>query len=105
MRTHDMINKLQVLGFDWDDGNRKKCQKHGLSIKIIEAFFKQKKVLVAPDIKHSHKERRYLAIGRASNKKPMIVVFTLRDFRIRPISARYMHKKEAEKYEKIYSKF
>jgi uncharacterized DUF497 family protein len=21
-----------VAGFDWDDGNRRKCQKHGLSV-------------------------------------------------------------------------
>jgi hypothetical protein len=30
---------LQVSGFDWDDGNRAKCQKHGVSIAEIEALF------------------------------------------------------------------
>ena len=24
--------------FDWDDGNREKCQKHGVSVTEIEAF-------------------------------------------------------------------
>ena len=100
-----MISNIQAFGFDWDEGNREKCKKHGLSIKLVESFFKQKKILVAPDIKHSENEQRYLAIGRSQNKRPMVVVFTLRDFRIRPISARYMHKKEAEKYEKVYSEF
>ena len=30
---------LRVNGFDWDEGNRKKCQKHGLTIAQIEAEF------------------------------------------------------------------
>lgn len=38
----------------------------------------------------------------------MVVVFTIRTFgesiRLRPISARYMHKKEAQKYEEERSK-
>lgn len=27
-------------GFDWDAGNRDKCQKHGVSIAEIEAFLR-----------------------------------------------------------------
>lgn len=96
-----MLDKIPILGFDWDAGNEKKCQKHGISTKAIEAFFKQKQIFIAPDSKHSSEEQRYLAVGRAPNDRPMIVAFTLRDLRIRPISARYMHKKEVEKYEKI----
>jgi uncharacterized DUF497 family protein len=30
---------LQVEGFDWDRGNRAKCQKHGLSVALIEGLF------------------------------------------------------------------
>jgi hypothetical protein len=30
---------FHVDGFDWDDGNRSKCQKHGMSIAEIEALF------------------------------------------------------------------
>ena len=32
-----MMN-LRVTGFDWDGGNRAKCQKHGVSIAEIEAL-------------------------------------------------------------------
>ena len=32
--------RLRVSGFDWDEGNRGKCQKHGLSISQIEAFLR-----------------------------------------------------------------
>jgi uncharacterized DUF497 family protein len=33
---------LRVSGFDWDEGNRGKCQKHGLSIAQIEATIRTK---------------------------------------------------------------
>ena len=29
---------LRVSGFDWDEGNRAKCQKHGFSIAQIEVM-------------------------------------------------------------------
>lgn len=90
-------------GFDWDEGNKGKCQKHGVSMKVIESFF-ENDVLIAPDLKHSDKEPRFLAIGESASGRPMIVVFTIRKRRnetlIRPISARYMHDKEAKKYRK-----
>ncbi len=31
-----------VSGFDWDDGNIEKCQKHGVSLEEIEALFLDK---------------------------------------------------------------
>jgi hypothetical protein len=39
----------------------------------------------------------------SSDGKPMFVVFTIRSNLIRPISARYMHKKEARNYEKNFT--
>jgi uncharacterized DUF497 family protein len=56
---------LRVSGFDWDEGNRSKCQKHGLSIAEIEAFF-MRGPRVAPDPKHSADEVRFIAVGRTS---------------------------------------
>ncbi|MBI5428045.1 MAG: BrnT family toxin [Nitrospinae bacterium] len=95
--------KIKTLGFDWDAGNRSKCRKHGLAPLEIEGFFKQESVYIAPDFKHSQKEIRYLAAGRSEKGRPMFVAFALRknngDLLIRPISARYMHKKEARKHE------
>ena len=100
--------KIQVNGFDWDDGNREKCQKHGLSQKEIEYFFQQNEVFITPNPKHSDDEERYLAIGRSRKQKPMFVVFTLRDVNgerlIRPINARYMHEREAKRYEEENAK-
>ena len=93
----------QVGEFDWDAGNRDKCQKHGVSIAEIEAFLSGTP-RVAPDVRHSGAEQRYIAVGRSSSGRAMFVSFTLRVRNdvplIRPVSARYMHKEEIENYEK-----
>jgi uncharacterized DUF497 family protein len=97
-----MIN-LRVSGFDWDEGNRAKCRKHGVSIAQIEALFAHNP-RIAPDPKHSIDEDRLIAVGRTSTGRPMFVVFTIRTKNgqrlIRPVTARYMHAKEIAAYEK-----
>ena len=93
---------LQAAGFDWDQGNRAKCQKHGISIAEIEVLFASRP-RVASDLKHSAVEDRFVAVGRNAQGRPMFVVFTLRQVEsstlIRPLSARYMHRREIESYE------
>ncbi|HVW94092.1 MAG TPA: BrnT family toxin [Devosia sp.] len=87
--------------FDWDEGNWRKCQSHGVSIEEIEGLFRGAP-RVAPDPAHSSSEDRLIAVGRTAGGRPLFVAFTLRqqDGRqlIRPVSARYMHRKEAERY-------
>lgn len=94
---------MEFSGFDWDDGNRAKCRKHGVSLAAIEALFRRG-VTILPDDAHSQAERRFQAVGRTESGRGIFVVFTLRrrgdGLLIRPISARYMHKKEIEHYEK-----
>jgi len=91
-----------VAGFDWDAGNREKCERHGVSAAEIESVF-EGPVAVQPDPAHSGAEDRFKAIGRTDRGRAVFVVFTLRrrgDERlIRPISARYMHRKEVDHYE------
>ena len=88
-------------GFDWDDGNREKCVRHGVSIADIEAMFANHPG-VAPDLKHADVEARFVAVGRGLTDRPVFVAFTFRTVsgvrRIRPISARYMHDKELARY-------
>jgi hypothetical protein len=94
---------LQADGFDWDKGNRAKCEKHGLSIATIESLFTHA-LAILPDAAHSQRERRLRGIGRTDKGRGVFIIFTLRrkgdELLIRPISARYMHKKEIEAYEK-----
>ena len=96
-----MMN-LRVTGFDWDSGNRAKCQKHGVSIADIEALF-MGAPRIAPDPKHSEDEDRMIAVGRTSGGRPVFVAFTLRMKNrrrlIRPVTTRYMHAKEIAAYE------
>jgi uncharacterized protein len=91
-----------VSGFDWDAGNRAKCRQHGVSPAEVEALF-DRPVLIIPDDAHSQSEERLRAIGKTARGRSVFLVFTIRerDGRrlIRPISARYMHRKEVESYE------
>ena len=91
-----------LSGFDWDEGNRAKCRKHGVSPAEIEALFVRPGRMFS-DAGHSATEERFRIIGRTDNGRYVFLVFTVRekDGRkfVRPISARYMHRKEIEHYE------
>ena len=94
---------MELDGFDWDDANRAKCQKHGVSIGEIEHLF-ERTVLIGPDVVHSSAEQRFRAIGVTHTGRHVFLVFTwrIKDGRrfLRPISARYMHRKEVASHEK-----
>lgn len=66
-----------VSGFEWDDGNRDKCQQHGVSIAAVESVFFGT-VAVFPDPAHSVTEERYKAISQTDEGRFVFVVFTLR---------------------------
>lgn len=94
---------MEFAGFDWDQGNRGKCQKHGVSIAEIEAAFAGT-VMIASDPAHSVREEQFKAIGASAEGRKLLVVFTWRicdgESFIRPVSARHMHRKEIRAYEK-----
>ena len=92
-----------VHGFDWDAGNWPKCGKHGMTrAEVEEIFFSDPAVL--PDCKSSVPETRFNAVGQTGSGRFAFVVFTFRRrgelHLIRPISARFMHRKEIESYER-----
>jgi uncharacterized DUF497 family protein len=93
---------IATAGFDWDEGNWWKCQKHGVSIAEVEALLRSGP-RVAPDLKHSALEDRFIAVGRTEEGRALFVAFTFRTRNgvrlIRPVGARYMHGKEIEGYE------
>lgn len=94
---------MELSRFDWDAGNSEKCRKHGVSIAEIEALF-HSGPRIAPDPRHSTAEDRLIAVGRTAAGRAVFVAFTMRVHEgvrlIRPVSARYMHSKEFERYEK-----
>ncbi|TVP83180.1 BrnT family toxin [Thioalkalivibrio sp.] len=97
------MQNVRVAGFEWDAGNWPKCGKHGVAKAQIEAMF-SKVPAVYPDPAHSTAEERFLAIGSSGDGHFLFVAFTLRtrgqEVLIRPISARFMHRKEIEHYER-----
>lgn len=91
--------------FEWDAGNLEKCRSHGVSIEEIESVFANDP-FTTPDEAHSQDEDRFIAVGRNAAGRLIFVVFTVRasDDKeiVRPISARYMHRKEVERYVKLW---
>lgn len=66
--------------------------------RIAEEAFLDEKAIIVIDIKHSQKEKRFTLIGETVAKKLLFVVFTLRDKKVRIISARKANRKEKNKY-------
>lgn len=97
----DNVIIKQLEGFDWDEGSSlKNWQKHSVTKLECEQIFFNQPILLSDDIKHSEKEKRYLALGRTDQDKKLFLVFTVRNNLIRVISARLMNKKERGHYEK-----
>ncbi len=93
--------KDQESAFDWDDGNLdKSCRKHGVTPEETESIFVDKEAYVFPDVRHSEKENRFVILGKSDQNRNLFVIFTVRDDKIRIISARRMHRKEVIKYDK-----
>ena len=96
-----MIILEKVAGFDWDAGNARKNDRHGVSMAEAEQVFFSVPVLMLPDSANSQSEPRYHALGKTIDGRRLHISFTLRgDGKlIRVISARDMHRKERAHYE------
>jgi uncharacterized protein len=90
----------RIAGFDWDAGNARKNEKHGVTQPEIEQVFFREPLIVASDPTHSFVEDRYHALGRTDDERWLHITFTLRGkgVLIRPISARPMSRKERTIY-------
>jgi uncharacterized DUF497 family protein len=97
-----MIDLTKIIGFEWDGGNARKNEKHGVSMAETEQVFFNMPLLVLEDIKHSMRELRFHALGKTDKVRLLHITFTLRHAgeKIRIISARDMHRKERVIYEK-----
>ena len=94
-----MIDLSAVIGFDWDDGNARKNEKHGVSqSEAEEVFFTQP--LLLEDVRHGGHKLRYHALGKTQEGRRLHITFALRKdgTLIRVISARDMHRKERSIY-------
>lgn len=96
-----MIDFSKIVGFDWDDGNARKNDKHGVSMAESEQVFFNAPLLLLEDGSHSQLEPRLHALGKSDGQRLLHITFTLRQAGqlIRVISVRDMHRKERAVYE------
>jgi uncharacterized protein len=96
-----MIDLARITGFDWDNGNARKNEVHGVSASEAEQVFFNQPLLLLEDSLHSAVEPRFHALGKTGNGRRLHITFTLRDdgTKIRVISARDMHWKEKRVYD------
>lgn len=96
-----MIDLQKIEGFEWDSGNSRKNEKHGVSQTEAEQVFVNEPLLLLQDEKHSLGESRFHALGKTNEGRLLHISFTLRGggVKMRVISARNMHYKERRFYE------
>jgi hypothetical protein len=91
----------EPLSFEWDKGNSDKNRiSHGISNEQAEEPFFDDEKKIAKDVFHSNKEKRYILLGKTKNYILLYIAWTIRNKKIRIISARRMNKKEVPLYEK-----
>ena len=98
-----MLDFEHVIGFDWDVGNSRKNDKHGVSqAEAEQAFFNQPLVIASDEWHSSPSEARHYALGQTDTAKVLHITFTLRQGAslIRVISARTANRKEKLHYDK-----
>jgi uncharacterized DUF497 family protein len=92
--------------FEWDQGNRdKNVAKHKVTVADIEEVFTfglaiPLGIQVTPPVP----EQRLGIVGPTSKGQYLTLVFTMREGRVRVISARPTHRKERDKYEAFLRK-
>lgn len=94
-----MIDLTLIEGFEWDEGNARKNEKHGVTASEAEQVFFNQPLLMLEDARHSQVELRFHALGITHTGRKLHITFTVRGTRIRVISARDMHRKERNIYE------
>lgn len=96
-----MIELSQITGFNWDDGNDRKNEKHGVSKAEAEQVFFNDPLRLLEDGAHSQNEAWLHALGKTDGGRPLHITFTLRQsgLLIRVISARDVHRNERIIYE------
>jgi uncharacterized protein len=92
------------LEFEWDGHNLNKIRlRHNITPKEAEQPFLSDFTIFF-DGKHSTAEKRYQIIGSNNSGQILFIVFTLRNNKVRIISARSANKKERTYYAKEIEK-
>ena len=88
----------ELVGFEWDKHNIEHIKKHSVNYIECEDVFFNKPLRINEDESHSKIEDRWEALGKTSNNRLLFISFTIRNNRIRVISARNQNRKERKIY-------
>ena len=85
---------MSESSFEWDEAkNLENTRKHGVSFYEAQHAFLDPNRLIAENLAHSEKEKRFFCIGRDEAGEGILTVrFTYRKNRIRIIGAGYWRK-------------
>lgn len=92
------LDLSKIEGFEWDEGNLSHIKKHGVSKEECEEAFFNKQPELTPDETHSQIEERYRVYGQSNNGRLLFMIITIRNNKIRVISARGQNKKERKEF-------
>ena len=83
---------MKRVEFEWDeDKNTQNKDKHGISFELAQYAFADPNRLIAEDLSHSQKKKRYYCFGKVGDGI-ITVRFTFRSNLIRIIGAGYWRK-------------
>jgi hypothetical protein len=87
-------------GFEWDTHNSEKIRtRHNVTPGECEQIFFNIPVVAGDDEKHSENENCFYVLGQTDSGRFLFPVFTIREDKLRIISARDMKKKERRAYQ------
>ena len=95
-----LIDLSKLEGFEWDNGNLEHIKKHRVDYRECEESFLNKPLIVNEDETHSQTESRFRVYGQTNKKRLIMIIFTIRNNKLRVISIRDQNKKERREYEK-----
>lgn len=86
------------MEFEWDPNKAAaNLRKHGVRFAEAATVFEDEAMLMMPD--DDEREERFVAIGTGSVGRILVVVYMIRDDRVRIISARKATRRERSQYE------
>jgi uncharacterized DUF497 family protein len=89
---------MQNDDFEWDDEKgAQNLANHGVSFEAARLAFGDAFAVVREDRRQNYGEDRFILLGMVQ-ERPLVVSYTMRDERVRIISARFAEPRERRRY-------
>ena len=94
---------MHRIAFEWDRSkDSANLRKHGVSFAEASTVFEDPLSITIPDQDQIVAEERFVIVGLSGGRNLLVVVHTMREERIRLISARLATKHEKRNYEETF---